>query len=188
MSDNDTAYGVFGVIVVVALVGWAFISNAQQQQKERNTETVSSAVSDINYKIDELYSSATDTYSSIEDECSWQADNLSGNIGDVCSNNTVESYTIESEDEYQLDEADYASIIDQGDSIDSIIEQVVSDANDRYNKLLDTTNSMVSALNDQCDWIENNIDDSIASECYDAGSAFEGYSESPFDAYDYTQT
>ena len=46
---------------------------------------------------------------------------------------------------------------------------------------------MVAALNEQCDWIDGNIDSDIASECYDAGNNFDGSSTSPFSASDYLE-
>lgn len=186
-DDNSSVWGVIGVIVVVGIIIWSVVSGSQQQQKADHTATIENAVTDINSQIDDLYSSAKDTASAIDDECSWQSDELSGNIGDVCSSNTGQ-YALDSGSDYALDEDTYISMLDDGTSIDDVMSQLVDDANANYDKIIDTMDSMTSALNDQCSWIEDNIDDEIASECYDAGDDFDYDSRSPFDTYDYLES
>lgn len=187
MNDNDGAYGIIGVIIVVALIGWAFISNSNQQ-REANLETVSSAVSDINYQTDELYTLASDIYGNIDDECAWQANELSGNIGDVCSNNTTSSYSLDDGSSYELDGSMYTSRLEDGTPIVDVVSEMVGDANANYAKIIDTMDGITSALDNQCSWIENNIDDEIASVCYEAGEGFDYEWRSPFDTYDYLES
>lgn len=185
MKDDDSSiWGVIGVIVVIAIIIWSAVSSSQQQQNTDHIAIIENAVMDINSRIDDLYSSAEDTSSAIDDECSWQSDELSGNIGDVCSSNTGQ-YALDGVSDYYLDESTYVSMLDDDTSIDDIVSQLVDDANANYSKIVDTMDGMTSALNDQCSWIEDNIDDEIASECYDAGDDFDYDSLSPFDIYDY---
>ena len=187
-DDKSNAWGVIIVIALVVFFGWSFISNSQEQKKSNDTATIQDAVLDINSRIDDLYSTATDTTSAIEDECSWQADELNGNIGDVCSNNTG-NYALDSGSDYALDEDSYVAMLDDGTPVDDIVAELVDDANTNYEKIIDTVELMVSALNDQCSWIEDNIDDEIAWECYDAGDDFDydGSSSRPFETYDYLE-
>lgn len=187
MNNNDGAYGIIGVIVVVALIGWAFISNSSQQ-KEANLETVSSAVSDINNQIDELHTLASNIYGKIDDECTWQANELSGNIGDVCSSNTTNSYSLDDRSSYGIHETTYTSMLEDGSTIEDVVSEMVDDANANYAKIIDTMDGITSALDDQCSWIEGNIDDEIASQCYDAGDGFDYEWRSPFKTYNYLET
>lgn len=186
MNDNNGAYGIIGVIVVVALIGWALVSNSSQQ-REANLETVSSAVSNINNEISELHTLASDVYSNIDDECIWQANELSGNIGDVCSSNTTNSYSLDGSSSYEISEATYTSMLEDGSTVEDVVSEMVDDANANYAKIIDTMDSITSALDDQCSWIEDNIDDGIAGECYEAGEGFDYEWRSPFKTYNYLE-
>lgn len=186
MNDNNGAYGIIGVVVVVALVGWALVSNSNQQ-KEANLEIVSSAVSDINNEINELHTLGSDVYGNIDDECTWQANELSGNIGDVCSNNTTGSHSLDGSSSYEISETTYTSMLEDGSTIEDVVTEMVSDANDNYAKIVDTMDALTTAFEEQCSWIEDNIDDGIAGECYEAGEGFDYEWRTPFRDYNYLE-
>ncbi|OGL22154.1 hypothetical protein A2707_02325 [Candidatus Saccharibacteria bacterium RIFCSPHIGHO2_01_FULL_45_15] len=182
-----------GIVIagaVIIFIGWALISSSSQTNSASTEDysTVESAVDEINAKIGSTYKTGEETYYKVEEECVWQEENLSGNIGTVCGNNAHDPYT----EDYrypspEVDVSSYTTMLDDGSTVEEVINKLVEDSNSKYNEVLSKVNNMVSALDDQCDWVASNIDDEIGDHCYDTTSEFKSgdYQESPFTASEY---
>ena len=196
-NDNQNGwfedYGVFFVIgVVVLFFFWNFLLSNQRKadELEGNYETIEYVIEDIDERISGLYIASKDANENILSECTWQEENLGGNIGTVCSNNAYDPYNSDFEsfdDTYNVDSYIYLEMLDNGEIIDNVLAFLLEDANSIYNEILIEANSMVDSLDEQCNWIEDNIDEEIADYCYNTTYEYKSanFSSSPFNINDY---
>lgn len=188
-----------GIVTVILLI---VISNMSSSNVKSDSyrKSISTATKGMDDKIGELYASGNHMYNSIATECAWQAQHLSTNIGITCHNNAkipwayklgpysnAKDYLVSN----HYNDINYANdILGKGKSTENLqsgMQQIVDYGNGSYNTLLTNINDMIKAMNNQCDWTDQNISSDVAGVCYSTVSDFSSsdYNNSPFTIGDY---
>ena len=147
MASNDNG----GVVLVVLGLFAAFmiiLYNGQQQRQE----IIDSLKSDISFAFDEIKDEADKLANEIQSGCDWQY-SISSNVGDYCPSQSNDYNALS---DYNWDVSSYET--------DSIYD-IVDEANDAYNHLLDEMDGALAAYEQQCDYIGEYLSEDLGDRC-----------------------
>lgn len=174
--------------VLIGLVAVPFVTSNSGSEGAANQrdKVISSAISDINNDLTELASSSRSMVQAIKEQCLWLTDNISDEVGDYCIDAGLESYRELSASPDRISEYDYITL-QKDEPLDEVLREVVETGNSLYDERLAMANETASSMEEQCGWLEDNINSTVADYCNETISDFlgNGFSESPFDETNY---
>jgi len=172
--------------IIGSQLGWFNHPKTNSDSSASDTSSlISNAADDMNSKYDELVDAAQTMAADIDTQCVWLDDNISSSVADYCDDALDNYGYINTEGGNIVEASDYD---DEDTPVEDAIQQMVDDANSKYNDYLEKAQSMSDTMDDECTWLYDNISSDVADHCNDTTHdfRFSNFSSDPFSASDYS--
>lgn len=171
---------IIGIIIIFNLSG-----NPPQTSKiteDEKGDIAEKIISDMQSRYGDLADVSVEMIQAMDEQCVWLSDNISESVGEYCGDATLENYA-------EINKASLAAIdYDDEDELEQMVEEIINQGNLSYNELLKTARESSDAINEECDWLYENISSGVGDFCKDINSKFESsnFRGDPFSSSDYS--